>query len=222
MNASSLSGRQFKASLRESLLHETLDAALSEILQMPPRKVVNPLISFLCSSEPLLYWRSISAIGAVVAMTASHDLESARVIMRRLMWQLNEESGGIGWGCPEAMGEIMARCDQMAKEYACILVSFINPDGSFIEHPILQQGVLWGLGRLAHVRPERVASASAFLTPLLSDANPVTRGLSAWVVAALPGSATKPLLIRLSDDNELIPFYINGSFCSRTISSLTR
>ena len=222
MDASSLSGRQFKASLRESLLHETLDAALSEILQMPPRKVVNPLISFLCSSEPLLYWRSISAIGAVVAMTASHDLESARVIMRRLMWQLNEESGGIGWGCPEAMGEIMARCDQMAKEYACILVSFINPDGGFIEHPILQQGVLWGLGRLAHVRPERVASASAFLTPLLSDANPVTRGLSAWVVAALPGSATNPLLIRLSDDNELIPFYINGSFCSRTISSLTR
>ena len=222
MNASSLSGRQFKASLRELLLHETLDAALSEILQMPPRKVVNPLISFLCSSEHLLYWRSISAIGAVVAMTADHDLESARVIMRRLMWQLNEESGGIGWGCPEAMGEIMACCDQMAKEYACILVSFINPDGGFIEHPILQQGVLWGLGRLAHVRPEQVASASAFLTPLLSDPNPVTRGLSAWVVAALPGSATNPLLIRLSDDNELIPFYINGSFCSRTISSLTR
>ena len=46
-------------------------------------------------------------MGVVVAGLAEHDMESARVVMRRLMWNLNDESGGIGWSSPEAMGEIM-------------------------------------------------------------------------------------------------------------------
>lgn len=25
-------------------------------------------------------------------------MDSARIVMRRLMWSLNDESGGIGWG----------------------------------------------------------------------------------------------------------------------------
>jgi hypothetical protein len=46
-------------------------------------------------------------MGEVMAHLADKDMESARVIMRRLMWSLNDESGGIGWGAPEAMGEIV-------------------------------------------------------------------------------------------------------------------
>jgi len=40
--------------------------------------------------------------------------------MRRLMWNLNDESGGIGWGNPEAMGEILACHEALANEYAPI------------------------------------------------------------------------------------------------------
>ena len=47
-------------------------------------------------------------MGAVVANLAEKDMESARVVMRRLMWSLNDESGDIGWSRPEAMGEIIA------------------------------------------------------------------------------------------------------------------
>jgi len=36
------------------------------------------------------------------------------------MWSLNDESGGIGWGAPEAMGAIMARHTGLADEYANI------------------------------------------------------------------------------------------------------
>jgi len=53
-------------------------------------------------------------MGRVVSSLAEKDMESARVVMRRLMWNLNEESGGIGWGCPEAMGETMARSAPLA------------------------------------------------------------------------------------------------------------
>ncbi len=217
-----LSNRRLKAELQTLLLNDDFEAMLAAVRSMPPKKVVSPLFSFFCSGEPLLYWRSISAMGAVVSRMANDDPEAARVVMRRLMWQLNEESGGIGWGCPEAMGDIMACDDRMAREYACILISYINPCGSLIDHPILQQGVLWGLGRLAHARSDRATAVLDFLSPFLSDANPVIRGLSAWVAGAFPDSAIKPLRIRLSDDNEQIPFYISGSLCSRTVGSLAR
>ena len=149
-------------------------------------------------------------------------MESARVVMRRLMWSLNDESGGIGWGSAEAMGEIMARNDLMADEYACILISYINPCGNFIDHPDLQKGILWGLGRLAQDRPHRAEGASEFLVPFLTSSNPVLRGLAAWTASALPCNATKPLLIRLSSDNQVISLFMNGKLCEVTIGSLAQ
>jgi hypothetical protein len=74
--------------------------------------------------------------------------------MRRMIWNLNDESGGIGWGSPETMGESMACHNRLAGEYHRILVSYIRPDGNFLEHPELQKGLLWGLARLAAVQPE--------------------------------------------------------------------
>ncbi|NIR18057.1 MAG: HEAT repeat domain-containing protein, partial [Desulfobacterales bacterium] len=69
-------------------------------------------------------WSAVKAMGRVVAKMADEDMESARVIMRRLMWNLNDESGGIGWGSPEAMAEILTCHDGLAKEYAHILISY--------------------------------------------------------------------------------------------------
>ena len=138
------------------------------------------------------------------------------------MWSLNDESGGIGWGAAEAMGEIMARNDRMAEEYACILISYINPCGNFIDNPDLQKGILWGLGRLAQDRPHRVAGASEFLVPFLSSPNPFLRGLAARTASSLPCDATKPLLIRLYSDNKMIPLFVNGSICQIAIGSLAQ
>ena len=61
-------------------------------------------------------------MGEVVSKIAENDLEFARIIMRRPMLNLNDESGGIGWGAPEAMGEIMARSEKLAEEYHKILI----------------------------------------------------------------------------------------------------
>jgi hypothetical protein len=198
------------------------EEALTAICRMPLRKVVNALFPFFYSKDPLHFWQAITAMGAVVSLLAEENVESARVVMRRLMWNLNEESGGIGWGSAEAMGEIMARNGRMADEYACILISYINPCGNFIDHPDLQKGILWGLGRLAQDRPHRAAGASEFLVPFLSSPDPFLRGLAAWTASTLPGNSTKPLLIRLYSDNAVFPLFINGKICERTIGNLAQ
>lgn len=214
--------RDLKEKLTALFSKRAPEEALAAICSMPLRKVVNALFPFFYSKEPLHFWQAITAMGAVVSLLAEENVESARVVIRRLMWNLNDESGGIGWGSAEAMGEIMARNDRMAEEYACMLISYINPCGNFIDHPALQKGILWGLGRLAQDRPHRAAGVSEFLVPFLTSPNPSLRGLAAWTASALPGNATKPLLIRLSSDNEIISLFVNGKLCERTIGSLAQ
>jgi hypothetical protein len=146
--------RQIKKELRPLLLAEDFPERLGELLRYPPRQSVSPLFGFLCHHEPLLRWRAVTAMGVAVARLAEEDLESARVIMRRMMWNLNDESGGIGWGLPEAMGEIMARHGKLAREYGCILLSYVQEEGNPLQFAELERGALWGLARLAEARPE--------------------------------------------------------------------
>ena len=170
-----MGGRQLKRKILELLNEDELEKSLETVCLMPARQAVNPLFSFLYHKDELIKWRAVTAMGTVVACLAHADIESARIVMRRLLWNLNDESGGIGWGSPEAMGEIMARHGGLAKEYAGILVSFINEAGNYLEHEILQRGVLWGLGRLAHERPELVIFIH-FYTPKIRTSGGLQHG----------------------------------------------
>jgi hypothetical protein len=158
---------------------------LPELKNLPARQVINPLFSFLCSPDETVKMRAVAAIGVVVAQLANEDMESARVIMRRLIWNLNDESGGIGWGCPEAMGEIMASHEGLAKEYAPILISFIREDGNFFEYEPLLCGALWGVGRLAQVRPQLVKDSVPHVRSFLKSQNDTIKELAKWTLNSL-------------------------------------
>jgi len=145
--------RKIKNKVSRLLSQDNFDEAVKEISEFPARKVINPLISSLYSMDEKIKRRSIVAIGIVAAKLADHDIESARVIMRRLMWSLNDESGGIGWGAPEAMAEIMARNNKLADEYHKILISYSEPGKNYLEHEGLQRSVRRGLERLASKIP---------------------------------------------------------------------
>ncbi|OQX23333.1 MAG: hypothetical protein BWK80_26530 [Desulfobacteraceae bacterium IS3] len=199
--------RKLKEKILELLSGRDIEEGLEAVCEFPARQVVNPLFSFLCNSNELIKWRAVTAMGLAVSNLAENDTESARVIMRRLMWSLNDESGGIGWGAPEAMGEIMAMSGKLAAEYHSILVSYIREDGNYIEHEILQRGVLWGLGRLAYSRPELVKDAAVFLCPYMTSEDAAIRGLAAWTAGAVPAENTKPFLERLIKDQAKIIIY---------------
>ena len=112
-----------------------------------------------------------------------------------MIWNLNDESGGIGWGVPETMGEVMARHQGLAREYVNILVSYIRADGNFLEHEPLQQGVLWGLGRLAQTSPELLQRCSfPIYTHFLSSKDATLRGLAAWTIGLLDAGKAEPSL----------------------------
>jgi hypothetical protein len=158
-------------------------------------------------------------MGAVVARLAEVSMESARVVMRRFMWNLNEESGGIGWGCPEAMGECMARSEQLADEYGCILISYLHPGRNYIENPALQEGVLWGVGRLAHARPAVMTECVELISPFLEAPEAALRGHAAWAGGFFGDERLTPRLERLAADRSHFTLYDEACLTVLTVGA---
>jgi HEAT repeat protein len=144
------------------------------------------------------------------------------VTVRRLIWSLNDESGGIGWGAPEALAEIMARDERLADEYCRIFVSYLDEKGNFLEYEALQQGLLWGLARLAGVRPELVREAVPHLGRYLESGNAAVRGLAARAAGLLGAQEFGPRLRALLDDKADFPLYEEGTVVSRTVRDMAR
>ena len=222
MKKEKFSGRNLKREIRLALCSDDIISAMEFITKIPPKRAVNPLFSFLCSLDERLKWRAVTAMGQVVSNLAKTDLESARVIMRRFMWHLNDESGGIGWGCPESMGEIMVRCKRLADEYGCLLISYIQPEGNYLEHEILQRGVLWGVGRLAHSRPRFLKDAVVYLLPYMQSDDAHLRGLAVWAISPLASPEALLRLKLLSDDPSELSLYDDNELRRCTVSQLAK
>ncbi len=214
--------RKLKKESLALLQADDLNTALEAFCRFPARQIVNPLFGLLYHREALIRWRAVTAMGAVVSKLADDEPESARVVMRRFLWNLNDESGGIGWGSPECLGEITARHASMADEYACMLLSYADPKGNYLEHPILQYGVIWALGRLGRVRPGFIRPSARLLVPWLQSADPNLRGLAAWAARPLKSDQLKNHLANLRKDTSVITIYREGELRDVTVGALSQ
>ncbi len=189
-----------KRQIQRLLASRSLDDLLARLAALPPVQCINPLFAGICHHDPRIRWHAVMAMGATVARLADQEMEAARVVMRRFMWSLNDESGGIGWGAPEAMAEVLARHAGLAAEYTHILVAFMREDGFFLEHEPLQRGLMWGIGRLAAYRAPLLCQwhAGQYLPPYLSSPDPAVRGLAARAAGLLGIRAVRPRLAALA------------------------
>mgnify|MGYP005847757759 CR=1 FL=1 len=215
-------GRTLKKKLFDLLNQGDLERAIAAADHLVPRRIINPLLSFIQSADEKLKWGAVKLIGHVVTQLAERDLESARVIMRRLMWNLNDESGAMGWGSPEAMGEILASHGGLAREYAPILLSYARKDGNYLEHEGLQRGLLWGIGRLCEKKPELVREASVFLLPYLQSQDAMIRGLAVRIMGLLKVQHAAPRLRGFTEDEAELTFLLGNTLTTLRVKDLAQ
>ncbi len=189
-------------------------------LPFPPGRLLAPLLSFLCSPDELLKWRAVTALGLAVARMADVDLESARVVLRRLMWTLADESGGIGWGVPETIAEILTWNAVLASEFSDILIGYTEEDGNCWGNDTLVLGAVWGLGRLAQVRPELLPAATPCLEKFLSSPHPAFRGTACWAIRRIGANLPSAHAAALLADQAPLALYDNGELRARRVCDL--
>ena len=219
-----VSQRGIKHEILTLLSQEKLEFVFTALAEYPPEKLLNPLFSAICSASEKTKWNAVSAMGATVARLADQEMEAARIVMRRFMWSLNDESGGIGWGTPEAMAECLACHEGLAQEYTKILVSFMREDGFYLELPALQRGLMWGIGRLAQVRPEllRTWQASRYLLPYLDSEDPIVRALAARALGQFRIVEAAEKIKRYSNDTTEFSLYAEHRLTTVTTGQLVR
>jgi hypothetical protein len=223
-----LGGRELKRVVLKALEAGNEADALALLRGIPLRQLVSPLFGALHHMEPRIHWIAVRVMGAVVDRLAGEDMEEARVVLRRMMWNLNDESGGIGWGVPEAMAEILARNKVLAGEFMNILASYSREDANFLEHEPLQHGLLWGLVRVARERPDELREANPDLSFFIKADNPLLRGLSALLAGLLSMEEMRDKLEELVwDQNEIrddldgiVPNTRVGALASRALEKL--
>lgn len=215
-------GRELKRAFLRELGELPLDELLVFTDSLPAQSLVHILFSCLCNSSERSRWYSITLFGRVMARLADEDMEKARVVMRRFMWMLNDESGGIGWGVPEAFGECLASHNKIAEEYAHILVSFMREDGFFLELEMLQRGLMWGIGRAAQERKALLLEKGAYhyLPAYLTSKDATVRGLSCWALGNLGIKGLEPQIKVLLNDQSPVRHYQFGIFLDTTVATL--
>lgn len=221
--------QQLKLIITALLRDERLVDIKKRLLRFDQRSLINPLVSCLCHTDETIRWHSVSAIGEVVNTIAAVEIENARIVMRRFLWMLNDESGGIGWGVPEAMSESMYHNQILAEEYLHMLVSYsrddgpeLFQDGNFIELPLLQHGVLWGLCRLAGQYKEQLIylGVGENIDFYLSSNDSQVKGLACLLCELLSRTGSIDQMTSMISDSNKVRIYSGGKMIKYSVGQL--
>lgn len=178
--------------------------------------VIRRLISLTYDKEDVMSWRAIEAIGIVAAELFKHRMDVVvRDTIRRLLWSMGEESGGIGWSAAEMLGEIIRSNPDEFSDIIPIVWSFRDEE-------MFRAGTVWAMGRIAEVRPDRVDFILNDLGPMLADSNPFVRGYAVWVVGILKAQSLLPDAQKLLSDQSIINFYRNGEIIKMSVGEIVK
>jgi HEAT repeat protein len=173
--------------------------------------ILQPL---LFDAEPLVRWRAVEAVGRVAAVRARDDLAAVRELVRRTLWLMNDESGGLLWNGPEVLGAVLAEVPAIGDPLCGVLAGFLE------EEPF-RVGTRWALWRLAAARPGPAGAAAPALLPSLDDPDPAVRGHAALALCAAAGPAEAARLAR--DAAPLTVFdHRRGALRETTVGELAR
>jgi len=205
---------RLKKQVQEALSNGNYDTIL-EIGTRYTGQVIAALINTLYSMDELLRWRAVECLGLLTKQISITEPERAREIIRRLLWALNDESGGSGWASPEAVGEVIRNRPDIYNEFVSILVSFR-------EDPSLIRGIIWALGRIGEVKPALVDDYIPLLHDLLGVSETQQRGLALWALLKIKAAIPADKKELLKKDYSEFQAYENKHLIKYKIAELFR
>jgi hypothetical protein len=184
--------------IRQYLLARDLEAV--ENMASGGVNIFRTLSSMLYADDLLLRWRAIEGIGRASKVIARADMEKVRRQVRRILWLMNDESGGICWNGPETIGEIIVNVPALIDEYSGILVSFLNQEP-------FETGARQAIARIAGLKAEIFNDSSGILIQSLDSADPSIRGSSVKALTAIGDSSAFEKISSMNKDSAILDDY---------------
>lgn len=176
---------------------------------------IRRLISLTYDKDTVLSWRAIEALGVVSHEMSKKRVDVVRDTIRRLLWYMTEESGGIGWSSPEIIGEIIRANPDEQHDIIPILWSQRSEE-------MFRAGVMRAMWRIAETRPDLVSFVLGDIDELINDANPYVR-LYVCLLSLKIGDETLRLKTKFNeDDATIVKFYYNEELSAKTVGDIIR
>lgn len=161
--------------------------ALRELARGGVSRIVRYLVTRLYSGEETEKQRAVRALGALAADTSILDSRRATDLMRRFVWALNDESGAVPYGVPEAMGEVLAVRPDLQPAFLPILCALLTENDLRQTGPI-ERGAIWAVGRVGPAAMRKAPEVVAALRDAASrHPDPQTREIAVRSLAAVTG-----------------------------------
>ncbi len=132
-------------------IRDAVDRADSEQVAALARervpRVIRYLTSRLYSGDDAEKWNVVGALGAVVGDRDVMDRQRTTDLLRRFVWALNDESGAVPYGVPEAIGEVLAVRPEFQEAFLPILCALLTED-DMSQTGAIERGALWAVGRV--------------------------------------------------------------------------
>lgn len=154
--------QRLKKRIHLALETNDLDAVVS--LAKENRRVVSLLVRMAYDKDTLVGWRAIKAMGLAARAIIKTDYDFLREAVRKLLWSLSDESGGIGWAAPEILGEIVSAGPERFSDIIPLIAEVYD-----IEEKVFRSGILYALGTIAEISPDLVMPFKGLIKRALSE-----------------------------------------------------
>lgn len=192
------------------MLRGTDFAALAQLAATEPR-VGGILLQCLYDPHDLLHWRALEGLGRL----AGAQPGQVRDLITRLLWLLNEDSGSFGWGAAAALGEI-------GRGNLALVQEIIPMFCGFLEEEFSRAPMLWGIGRLAEVHPDRLNEVLPRIVQFLTSPEAQVRALTAWALGKAGYCEAEGALRGLLKDDRAVAIYDGGELRRTTVAQVSR
>ena len=183
-------------------------------LALIDRRVLRILLGLLYDAEDYVHWLAIDAIGRYGGATAADNPEKTRELIRRLLWTLNDESGGTPWGAAGAIGAVIAARPDLFAGYLSMLCPFHEDVNIYPEF-------IWSVGAVGRTRPDLAGEHVPFLVAALGHAAARIRGYAAWCLGVVRAAeAADALEACLGDAAEAAVYEGDGVYRRRTVGAI--
>ena len=214
--------KKLKNLIKTTLRSTTPGEAVKDFKSYRFKQLTGPLKGLLFEQEPLIKFRVSELMGLLAKDAAKENIELVRDLMRQLMWNLNEESGGMGWGSVEAMAEIASNNKKIFNEFFKIIISYSDPKSlSFLDHEALHPGAAWAVGRILKEDPEVGHYSKYVVKVLLDHKNPQVKGCGLWAASHIPDlSGIENLIKNLLENTETFTLYKDNTLETLSLSEM--
>jgi HEAT repeat protein len=175
------------------------------------------LFSLTLDEDELIRWRAIEAIGQMARWQAESDLEKVRDSIRRLLWLMNDESGGLGWRSPEMIGEILVNVPELIDEFGGLLSAYLR------EEPF-ERGIHLAVSRVAVINRKPFAEIVDELGKSLENPDDAIRCHAASALQFLNAKAFRPTMEKLARESNPVRLYDfeSGSLIKTTVGKVVK